>query len=346
MHTTTTLGRPLAALLVPLLAGTAAVAGDGTGLHFQHHDWELACDNTGSCRAAGYQAGEDGLAVSVLLERQAGPAQPVRGRLRLGDVGGTPGVGEATLRIDGRSLGGLNFGGDVTAPLSDAQVAALLAALRRDSRITVDAGEAGEWRLSDRGASAVLLKMDEVQGRLGTRGALVRRGDADEAQVPPARPLPEIRVPPLAATRGEDAAVARDPVLLAALRAATDADACERLHGDEAVQLQVERLDERHLLVSTACWLAAYNSGDGYWIVSAQPPYAPRLVTADASFHADGIIRAYQKGRGLGDCAWRMEWAWDGRDFVPAFEATTGLCRLVADGGAWELHTRVSRILR
>src|SRR5690606_31540219 len=82
------------------------------------------------------------------------------------------------------------------------------------------------------------------------------------------------------------------------------------------------------------------------WIVSAQPPYAPRLVTADASFHADGIIRAYQKGRGLGDCAWRMEWAWDGRDFVPAFEATTGLCRLVADGGAWELPTRVSRILR
>lgn len=29
------------------------------GLYFRHQDWELACDNTGVCRAAGYQADDD-----------------------------------------------------------------------------------------------------------------------------------------------------------------------------------------------------------------------------------------------------------------------------------------------
>ena len=29
------------------------------GLYFQHQDWELACDNTGICRAAGYQTDDD-----------------------------------------------------------------------------------------------------------------------------------------------------------------------------------------------------------------------------------------------------------------------------------------------
>jgi hypothetical protein len=45
------------------------------GFSFAHKDWELACDNTGTCRAAGYGAtmGE----VSVLLTRNAGAAQHV-----------------------------------------------------------------------------------------------------------------------------------------------------------------------------------------------------------------------------------------------------------------------------
>ncbi len=29
------------------------------GLHFLHKDWEISCDNTGTCRAAGYQSDQD-----------------------------------------------------------------------------------------------------------------------------------------------------------------------------------------------------------------------------------------------------------------------------------------------
>ncbi|NBD19090.1 DUF1176 domain-containing protein [Aquabacterium fontiphilum] len=62
------------------------------GVSFGHLDWELACDNTRTCRAAGYQPEEAGLAVSLLLTRAAGPGTPVQARLTLGDYGrlGTP----------------------------------------------------------------------------------------------------------------------------------------------------------------------------------------------------------------------------------------------------------------
>ncbi len=40
------------------------------GVNFTHHDWELACDNTRTCRAAGYQSDDDQLPVSVLLTRK------------------------------------------------------------------------------------------------------------------------------------------------------------------------------------------------------------------------------------------------------------------------------------
>ena len=43
---------------------------------------------------------------------------------------------------------------------------------------------------SSTGASAVLLKMDEYQGRIGTPGALVRKGTKAEAAVPMPTPVP------------------------------------------------------------------------------------------------------------------------------------------------------------
>ena len=60
------------------------------GLSFSHNDWDLACDNTRTCRASGYQPEFDGdnkeqTPVSVLLEREAGPGASVTGQLKLGD---------------------------------------------------------------------------------------------------------------------------------------------------------------------------------------------------------------------------------------------------------------------
>ena len=76
-------------------------------LVFAHYDWELACDNTGTCRAAGYhdEEAETAAALSVLLTRAAGPQAPVTGQLMLGHYGEDPfAAGEeqaVTLWIDG-----------------------------------------------------------------------------------------------------------------------------------------------------------------------------------------------------------------------------------------------------
>ena len=61
----------LLALSWPLAAGAVDAP---AGLFFQHHDWVVACDNTRTCRAAGYASGDDST-LSVLLTRAGGPNQ-------------------------------------------------------------------------------------------------------------------------------------------------------------------------------------------------------------------------------------------------------------------------------
>ena len=67
----------LAILSLPALAET--------GVSFSHKDWEVVCDNTLTCRAAGYSA-EEGSGGSVLLTRQAGAGTAVSGELMLAEV--------------------------------------------------------------------------------------------------------------------------------------------------------------------------------------------------------------------------------------------------------------------
>lgn len=351
--------RPLS-IAFPLLAATllgaplphAHADGPVRGLTFAHQDWYLACDNTRTCRAAGYQAGDahapDARPVSLLLVRRAGPDEPVHAQLALehGDRG--PPRAPLSLRIDGRDAGRLATDGGDTARLSPSQLAALLAALQRSTRIAIVAGDGHQWQLSDRGATAVLLKMDEFQGRLETRGALVRKGDRDDTGVLPPLPAPVVRIPPLPATTPADTALASSPALRDALRASLPGGTdCAGLDMDEedAPPLELVPLAPGKLLASTRCWLAAYNAGIGYWVVNARPPFAPRLVTTSGSDYHDGRIAAAQKGRGLGDCWWTAEWSWDGRAFVQTSEADSGPCRGFA-GGAWDMPTLVGEVVR
>ncbi|RYD40495.1 MAG: DUF1176 domain-containing protein, partial [Verrucomicrobiaceae bacterium] len=46
-----------------------------------------------------------------------------------------------------------------------------------------DSFQGKHWTLSLSGLNAVLLKMDEAQDRIGTPGALVRRGNKPESSV-------------------------------------------------------------------------------------------------------------------------------------------------------------------
>ena len=103
-------------------------------------------------------------------------------------------------------------------------------------------------------------------------------------------------------------------------------------------------LTRDRMLVSARCWRGAYNEGHGYWVANRKAPFAPVLVTASGSDYGDGIIDASHKGRGIGDCWGGDTWAWDGARFVHVASGTTGMCREIMAGGAWNLPTLVTEL--
>jgi hypothetical protein len=48
-----------------VLVASHAPAAESQQFPFVHHDWEIACDNTRTCRAAGYQADDAERGVSI-----------------------------------------------------------------------------------------------------------------------------------------------------------------------------------------------------------------------------------------------------------------------------------------
>jgi hypothetical protein len=339
---------PTFVLIAATTSAGAYPRSDLPSIAFTHNDWELACDNTRTCRAAGYRAedsNKEDRNASILLTRKAGPGQPVEIQLQLADDPDHPGPPALTMTIDGRSLGHVNMK-DNMGTLSQNQTAALLPALLKNSRVTWT-GSKATWTVSTSGANAVLLKMDEFQGRLDTPGALVRKGGKPEAGVLPPLPLPEIRAARVISQVPDDNAL--PPAQQRTLRT-TLAKACESGRGelgaeqDGSLTLSIYRLNKDKLLVAHTCWIAAYNTGDAYWVVNSKPPFDPVLVTDSGTEYADGVISSVQKGRGIADCMGSTSWTWDGRAFAQTAVDNGGMCREIAIGGAWNLPTLVTRV--
>lgn len=334
----------------PLVAAPATMP---EGTYFQHHDWIVACDNTRTCRAAGYASGEDST-LSVLLTRDGGPYQPVRGRMSLRPIDGQESPkGALHLRIKQRDLGVLTPAKEEGMyTLSQAQTNALLSTLMHDGGITVIDAGGHAWPLSDKGAAAVLLKADDFQGRIGTVGALTRKGTAAESSVPAALPKPAMRKASTQTSRPDDPAFAKlaaSPALRAALRATLKEPSCEGLLDADRdtplknSRLRIQRLDGRHLLASVRCWDAAYNSGDGYWVIREQAPHRAEWVTSDASSYGNGEIIASQSDRSEPNCRSERSWTWNGTRFVATSATKSVFCRHALDG-TWQLPTQVTEV--
>lgn len=344
--------RPLCALIAGLLLPLASDAGNTPvtpGIEFVHHDWFLACDNTGTCRAAGYGPENADSPLGLMLERAGGPGTAVKARLRVGEDGeNAMPEGAMRLLVNGRNLGPVqDTGADESVTLRTLQVDALLAALPGQARIEVIDSNGTHWPISDRGAAAVLLKMDEAQGRIGTPGALVKRGMHAETSVPAAHARPVIVSAALAAPRTGDSKLGSSEALRDALIATLgDSDDCPRLIEYKGTpEMAIERLDEHHALVQALCQMGAYNYSNGFWIARDQPPYAAEVVTLEAEGFSreDRTLYARYKGRGIGDCVSGSDWVWDGRRFQPSNAFSTGLCRGIP-GGHWNLPTLVSEV--
>ncbi|RUS65740.1 hypothetical protein CUZ56_02585 [Saezia sanguinis] len=310
------------------------------GIAFSHHDWELACDNTGTCRAAGYEAfGEEGdLGISVLLTRAAGANQAVSGELYVRDFD-DENILPLTIQfqIGNKSHGTIDYQSAPTA-LSAAQVQALLNAARTDQPIVFSDGNE-QGILSGQGMSAVFLKMDEFQNRVGTTGAMIRPGSKPETGVLQPRPVPELLIPP---TRDEDETLKQyylnQQEKLIALTQDTYAEECF-LREDQAQTLDIYPLNDQHALLSRSCWSAAYNTGDAFWLIDRDLNSA-QLITSMATGYENGQIFVGQKGRGIGDCWYVETHSWNGKQLVATQMASTGMCK-GQPGGFWLLPTVV-----
>ncbi|WP_208280647.1 DUF1176 domain-containing protein [Massilia oculi] len=339
--------------MAALAAAHYAIPLHATGLPqlaFQHHDWELACDNTRTCRVAGYHA-EDGRnpPLSVLLERKAGPDEPFVAKLRLGESDdGIDLPATLAMQVDGRVLGTVELKGEESiGRLNASQAQALLRAVSGAGKVNWRAN-GRTWTLSGKGASAVLLKMDEFQGRLGTPGAAMRKGGRPERDVLPALPAPLVTASQVAAGELAPPGKEEERILLATLRKTAGNEDCADL---EAIATGESKftyapLTSMTMLVSARCWRGAYNEGHGYWVANRKPPFSPHLVTQSGTDYDKGVIGAAHKGRGIGDCWGHDEWVWDGRRFVHTASSTTGMCRGIAAGGGWTLPTLVSQVRR
>lgn len=331
-----------------LLAGlsTPALAQE-YGVTFEHKDWEVVCDNTLACRAAGYST-EDEASGSVLLTREAGPYALVTGQMRLAESETSP--TRVTMWVDGQASGELKPLEDERWQLSDAQTRKVITAVKGSGRVEFTGGEK-PFVLSGSGANAVFLKMDAYQGRLDSPGALIKQGKRLESGVFPTLNAPviqrvkvnDLQMRPLTAP---EMAVVK-PKLLTAQRKDEE---CELLaspsefaqSGDNDILLTP--VDDRHVLLSTLCWRAAYNEGYGYWVMDSALTGDADLITTSGLSYSDGMIAQGHKGRGLADCMFTAEWVWDGKTFAHSREARTGMCRLIRTGGTWDLPTFVTDV--
>ena len=341
---------------------------DGWG--FVKDDWQVVCDNTLTCRAAGY-AGEGAFdtPASLLLTATPKVALPLA-EIQFLDEGQEQEQSNAAaeLWLNDKNYGTLPLEHEGYYLLTAKQTGQLIKQAHLDTKIEIKQG-ANSWIISDKGMSAVLLKLDEVQGRVGTTLALVSKNSPNRQTPKSSKLMPVIKK---AYSYPEDDHKQLDPAKLIYFRKNiekwVDIDAkrfvgfeddmgdCELVNpSTEEYQRMQEYtsssldwdfipVDAKHTLASHLCWRGAYNEGSGYWLISHDKPSQTQLITTSGSDYSNGEIYAAHKDRGIGDCWNTQEWVWNGKTFAMTIDSSTGMCRGFA-GGAWGLPTYVSEVI-
>ncbi|WP_174871925.1 DUF1176 domain-containing protein [Pectobacterium polaris] len=335
---------------MPVLAFATTFA-DST---FFHKDWEVVCDNTLTCRAAGYSpeekyTGEDKEAqdVSILITRHAGQNTPITADVTLAEVDkAMPQGTKLTLTIDGVDKGQLTSTGDNLWQLNETQIPLVLQALKGSGKVAFHHnGIVSE--LSGAGAYAVLLKMDERQGRIGKTDAITKKGSESSALPAVAPPVIYAAATKQARSRNltdaEQAAIQK--MLLKTLKA-DDCDSFPPQDYQEAESIERIPLNDSMSLLSTLCWRAAYNEGYAYWVIDNAMQTQPQLVTTSGTGYENGEITSVQKGRGLADCMSDEAWTWDGKAFQLSRMSITGSCRMIQLGGTWDLPYWTTTVIK
>ena len=282
--------------------------------------WLVACDNTRSCIARGF---DEGTSAELDVARDAGPAKAVL------TLSAEDPIQAAAVQIDGHALA-LSapawVSKDGVLSTSDpAAVDAFIAAVRNGDTITLDHGPSKDDQprtVPLAGFTAALLLVDAVQGRPGTPGALITSGGTASVPAAPHLPPAPVWVVPPKLSHAEEERLTKQAGGLHS----PFFDPCTVTDPAE-----VYPLDAAHALAIRPCYLAAYQ---GSSVVAVLPrgggaPVPVKLALpgvpdnasdgpdmVDPEFDpAAGLLSTHSKGRGLGDCGSEEEWVWSGGAF-------------------------------
>ena len=316
-------------------------------------DWEMQCDNTGTCRIAGYSESGSDKPVSVLFTRAAGENTPIEGEVYLMSEKELP---NAELLIDGKAHGQVALDKNSGyGKLSGSQTQALLTAVKRGQSVTFR-HQNETWMLSNEGANVTLLHADTFQQREGTPSAFIHIGN-EQKTVLAAQPKPVITVPsvlsakPVIIKYGSKGYKNLLAQLLAARNAASPKELQSDSYGcadDEKEDMALYPIDKDNALLSVFCGRGAYQGMDDYFLTDGKGKTVKKhigLLGNMGEGYQNGLLNAGLKGRGLGDCVSTETYAWNGTEFVLAEEKDTGLCRGFP-GGAWDFYRTTSEIRR
>ena len=331
--------------LLPVVAMATSIKGIGN-----YQDWDLVCDNTGTCRMAGYQD-ESSDPVSILFTRAAGENAAVEGKLTIlpfGEADRDVQVGQdIEIWLNGKSLGTVKHISDENPDkLTEAQTKALLSGLKKESEIRLTYGKT-TLKVSDKGAAAAMLKMDEFQQRLNTPSALICKGQEKHAVLAP-QPAPKIEVVSVnnrkttELKRGEK----QYDNVLALLRKANSCD-------DEDITSQditLYPLTQNKVLAEALCVRGAYQSTNYYAVLDDKLSKVEQVLEDQYNFaYYDEklnalIVEGSYKSSGLAESWYGYEAAWNGKTFITTAEHTSGSSKGFI-GGAWGgLPTFVSEL--
>ena len=337
-------------ILLSLLPLTAMAAPSLKGFEKTYQDWDLICDNTGTCNMAGYQDGSD--LVSLLFRREAGEKAAVKSSLAI-SVNNERDKGQPVeIMINGKLLSvvpkmiDIDSNDKQIAALDDKQTAALLTALKDNANIEFISGQF-KGKLSNEGAKAAMLKMDEFQQRLNTPSALIRQGQEKHAVLAP-QPTPKIEVVSVnnrkttELKRGEK----QYDNVLALLRKANSCD-------DEDITSQditLYPLTQNKVLAEAPCVRGAYQSTNYYAVLDDKLSKVEQVLEDQYNFaYYDEklnalIVEGSYKSSGLAESWYGYEAAWNGKTFITTAEHTSGSSKGFI-GGAWDgLPTFVSEL--
>lgn len=332
-----------------------ALAQDIKGISFHHQDWELYCSNTGTCRAAGYQADDASKQpASILITREAGAKTPLRVEFVLAhsdlEKFDASKIKNIHFYLDNKDWGAIhitNTESVLMGQLSPVQVNALRQHVTKKVEI-IFKNSAYTWHVSDAGLTATLLKMDDFQKRVGTKGALVKKGQSNESKVLMPQPKLVIKKVNTASIPYQTLKPETKPyrslykLLMAAQPNPKEEDFCQGIYDSNVANtrsqpIELYKLTNNKVLATTLCWRGAYNEGYGAWIVDQSLTGAATYITEAASDIGSGVINSAQKGRGLGDCWMSQAWVWNGQKYIQNQDMWTGMCKGLAAGGVWKL---------